>query len=389
MLRVGLDLRPLESGFKSHFGRGTGRYVAAVCEELLRLEDPDIQTVAIPGKQLMPSAFEQGLVKCLPFGRQTFETLFLLSRRLKRLPVDFLHVFFHADAAPFSRLPYSVTVADLIPLRFPKLYGSDQRGGRFRFARYLENSAIRNACGVIAVSEATKRDCIELLNVPAEKIAVAPHAVERKFFAPSIETKVLEYNRQQARVKLWLELPCHYLLYVGGIDPRKNVQFMLEMFAVAAREPNAPKMKLIMVGHYENDDQYPALLSKIRELGIEELVTLTGYVTDHDLLHYYEAADVFVFPSLYEGFGLPVLEAMAAGLPLLAPLNSSIPEVVGRTDILLPDNNLGAWVIALKQLLSQPQLRAELIADGYRRAQGFSWKRSAELTLDAFRQFAA
>jgi glycosyltransferase involved in cell wall biosynthesis len=391
MLKVGLDLRPTEEGFKAHFGRGTGRYTNEVLSRLVQLgkETEDWCSIHPVGVETLGgSSFERNLIGKLPYGRHTVEQQLLLPKRIDRLGLDLFHYFAHVDAPLFTKTPAILTVLDLIPMKFAELYKADKPNWRFHFARYLEIQAIRRARGIIAISEATKKDVIEILGVPEDQIVVTPLAASEDFSARDLEDQaqrsVVEHNRQ----KLGLPTSRPILLYVGGIDARKNVPFLLNLLKELVNSSSGPESPLLLlVGRYEKDDRYPALLRQIKELQLEDSVLLTGFVPDGQLLSYYHAADVFVFPSLYEGFGLPVLEAMASGVPVVAANNSSIPEVAGQAAELVADNDKAAWLTALRGVLGNRDRQLSLAEAGVKRAALFSWERTAIETLRAYMYF--
>jgi len=384
---VGLDLRPTEENFKAHVGRGTGRYTSELVKhlrELTRDSASPLQLQGVGSKDLQITATEEKLLKALPFGRMTFASQFLFPRRIRRLNLDLIHFFAHGDAPAYATVPQLVTVLDLIPLRFPQLYRAKKSNLRFRFARFLEYQSIKRSKGVLAISESTKHDLINLLGVEEKKIVVTPLGVGTEFF--------VEHERQaekSAALRNQLGLPQDrpLLLYVGGIDPRKNVPFLVDVFAELLKHSSVNRPILALAGAYAKDDQYPDLLKKIDLLGLRQEVRLLGFVPDSDLPLLYRAADIFLFPSLYEGFGFPVLEAMASGLPVIAGRNSSIPEVAGDSALLVQDLLLKEWVDTAKELLGNKERQRELGALGKARAKRFAWQRSAERTLDAYRLF--
>jgi glycosyltransferase involved in cell wall biosynthesis len=382
-LRVALDLRGTETGFKAHSGRGTGRYVNELVRAFGDIESPDIKLQFFGSKEISPSAWERTLVNLLPKGKITLEQQILMPPRLAKLGCDFVHFFAHGDAPAwngFSDLKYLVTVLDLIPLRFPDLYKADRPDWRFQLARYLELNAIRKSQGIIAISEATKRDLIELLQIEAEDIVVTPLAASPAF-------KPLaggDAARLRLREELGISAAEKILLYVGGIDARKNVDFLFGLMPkILLSEPNA---RLVLVGNYKSDDRFENLSRKALQLS--ERINFSGFASEEVLLNWYRACDVFVFPSIYEGFGLPVLEAMASGAPLVAGNNSAIPEVTGTEYPLCRDMDEDDWV---RQILSrfENNTRARLSELGLRRAELFSWKRTASETLTAYGYFAS
>ncbi|MCB0345402.1 MAG: glycosyltransferase family 4 protein, partial [Bdellovibrionales bacterium] len=384
-LRVGLDLRPTEQGFKAHYGRGTGRYTAELTGELRTMlaefEQPEIELEECSTQRLGAGELEKRLYDLLPYGRHTVEQQILLPRRIDRLNLDLFHFFAHVDAPCRLKTPYVVTVLDLIPLKFADLYRAGKPNWRFKLARFLELQAIKGAAGIIAISEATKRDVVEILGIASDKIAVTPLAAGASF------TPVGD-NPLDVRCRFGLPGDRPVVLYVGGIDARKNVPFLVEAFSEASRRTKA-KPILALAGRYESDDKYPGLLETIRRCEVGQDVKLLGFVADSDLPDLYRAADLFAFPSLYEGFGLPVLEAMSCGTPVIASNNSSIPEVVGSSGLLLDDGDKNAWVSAICDLLESEERKRILSENGLKRAKSFSWRRTAELTCDAYSLFAA
>ncbi|MCB0323686.1 MAG: glycosyltransferase family 4 protein [Bdellovibrionales bacterium] len=393
MLRVLLDLRPTEPGFKAHAGRGTGRYTSELSARLLRLAegDPSIEIIGLKSSMVERPAWEERVVNLLPAGKRTFESQVLYPNRVAAVGADIVHFFSHGDAPARAVVPQIVTVLDLIPLRFPDLYRADKPNLRFQFARWMEHQAIRCSTGVLAISEATKRDCVELLGLRAEDIVVTPLAVSDQL----LRSAAYEASRRDLialqRGRLGLPQDRPLLLYIGGIDPRKNVLFLLDVFAdvLAQWRPDTPRPLLLLGGAYEQDDQYPKLVARQRALGLQEHVRLLGYVPDDSLAALYQSADLFLFPSLYEGFGLPVLEALACGTPVVAGDNSSLPEVVGGAGMLLADNDQRLWVTTVLELLSAPEELTRLSDVGIRRARLFSWERTSEATLAAYHHFAA
>jgi glycosyltransferase involved in cell wall biosynthesis len=382
-LTVGVDLRGLEPGFKAHFGRGTGRYAARLYAELIRESSPDFEIRALGTKELSGSILQGKVLQLAPCCRETLRTQLFLPRSLSHTKVDLAHFLAHGDAPARAVTPYVVTVLDLIPLRFPQLYKPEKADWRFWLARKLELMAITRAKAVFAISETTKRDLIELLGIDEARILVTPLASSAEVSSHSgSEVAVV-------RKKLKLESEGTTLLYIGGIDARKNISFLLKVFrelvdAAKCRSQLPPI--LILAGAYESDLRYPALLDEIRRLQISEYVRLAGFVTDAELSALYSISTLMVFPSLYEGFGLPVLEAMQAGLPVIAGNNSSIPEVAGEAAVLLPDNVIEEWVKEISNLVQSPDRLAMLSKLGIAQAKKFSWRRTAELTIDGYRQ---
>ncbi len=392
---VGIDARATEPGFKAHYGRGTGRYAAELLANLASLEMrenySDLGFVPLDAAALKVSDFGSTVCQVLPFGRQTMATQLFLPQKIRSIgkeqELSLLHFLAHSDATPRCPVPYLVTVLDLIPLRFPELYAAKVGGLRFKFARYLEQESIRKALGIIAISEATKRDVVQLLGISEEKVRVTHLAAGDGFREGEA---LAEFEREnlskQVKGRLGIEVGRKLLLYVGGIDPRKNIVFLLK---VLARIPKPIRPVLVLAGAIEKDDQFPILQRTIEQEGIRGDIVLTGYISDLELAELYRTATAFVFPSLYEGFGLPVLEAMGIGLPVIAGDNSAIPEVTGDASLLLPDGDSASWETAISRVVQESDMTAAMRKKGLERAKLFSWERTAEQTAEAYRFFAS
>ena len=388
--RIGLDGRALESSFKAHAARGTGRYVQEVLKQLLNAPNQDFQFGLFQSSDLKISAAQERFLESLPYGRSTVESQLFLPGKLKKLPYDVFHFFSHCDAPAWFGRPHVLTVLDLIPLKFPELYKAQKPSWRFSLARWLEHRAARRAEGIFTISESTARDLVEMLHFPPEKVQVTYLATDPQFklLAEDADERKLKQVQLKRRLGFLEDEPL--LLYVGGIDPRKNITFLIELFAAFVqtyRGPTPPR--LAIVGSIDKDDQYPRLLQTISDFKVESKVKLVGYVADDQLCSYYQAADVFIFPSLYEGFGLPVLESMACGTPVLAGNNSSLPEVMGHDTLLLSDGDLAEWHKALHALIENQDMHQRMSDLGLKQAQSFSWEKTAESMLMGYQRFLA
>ena len=380
MLRVGVDLRATEPGFKSHFGRGTGRYATELAGRLPQLakKHGDIEVIGIAGEKLRGSKFERQLISSLPAGRETVETQICLPRRLRGLGIDLCHFFAHGDAPAWGGFPTIVTVLDLIPIKFRELYRGSNENWRYHLARYLELGAIKNSRGIVAISEATKKDLVEILAVDPHKISVTYLGVDSRFIPAG--------NKSSIRQELGLPIDVPLLLYVGGIDPRKNVLFLLDVFKRVCGK--VPEAKLVLAGSHQKDKFYPQFATKVSELNLSSSLIQLGFFPDEQLPKLYQSADLFLFPSLYEGFGLPVLEAARSGIPVLAGNNSSMPELLGEDYPLLADNDLLQWTSRIIELIGSDVLCSKLSSQGIERGNLFTWENTADSTLEAYREFA-
>ncbi|MFP4346152.1 MAG: glycosyltransferase family 4 protein [Anaerolineales bacterium] len=278
---------------------------------------------------------------------------------------------FHATEhllMPLPGIPTVLTVHDLIFRHLPEHHK--------RLNRWYLNVTMplycRRADHIIAVSEATRRDLMAAYNLPREKISVIHEAADPRF-VPQPEKGV-------AAVRAHYGLPEEFLLYVGTIEPRKNLLRLLHIWEGLYAAGEAPPLVIVGKRGWLSDDFFAALETS----PASEAVILTGYVLDMDLPAIYAAATAFVFPSLYEGFGLPPLEAMACGTPVACGDGSSLPEVVGDAALLFDPTDEEALEEVLCRLLSDAELREDLRERGLRRAAQFSWERTARETLAVY-----
>lgn len=291
-----------------------------------------------------------------------------LPRRAAFAGVDILHQ--PAFSAPiFYPGKIVVTVNDLIAI----VYGKDiPFFSRQFFGRWMPFS-YRKADHIISISQHTKFDIVRLLKIPEEKITVIYLAAGEEFrpihSRSSIRNVIMNYQAGQ-----------NYLLHVGTLNPRKNLGFLIDIFAAVVKK--FPDYKLIITGKY--GWYYEGLFEKVTKLGLEKKVIFTGYVRDQDKPALYNGATLFTFPSLYEGFGLPPLEAMACGVPVVASNASSIPEVIGESGVLLAPNDVNGWVKEITILLESKKLRQKLSLAGLKQAKKFSWRQTALETIKVY-----
>jgi len=293
---------------------------------------------------------------------------FRVPKLARRNKVDILHQ--PSFSAPiFYQGKMVVTVHDLIAIKF----GEDiPFFSRQFFARWMPFS-YRKADHIIAISENTKKDIVKYLNIDPNKITVIPLAADEKF-------KPIDDKLKIESVKKKYHTGANYLLHVGTLNPRKNLSFIIDVFfKIASSHPN---INLVITGkegwYYEN------LYEKVKELKLEDRVIFTGYIDEEDKVYLYNGAKMFVFPSIYEGFGLPPLEAMACGVPVVSSNTSSMPEVIKDSGILLSPKDKVAWIKEISILLDDPKKIQQLKTSGLKRAKDFSWKKTAELTLEVY-----
>ncbi|MBA3920736.1 MAG: glycosyltransferase family 4 protein [Nostocaceae cyanobacterium] len=265
------------------------------------------------------------------------------------------------EAPLFSHCRYIVTVHDVIPLRFPQWFSSSQR---FYCQHYLP-AVMQQSEHVICNSIATAKDLTNLWGIPEKKITAIPLAYDRKNFR-------------------FLNLPTqNYFLYLGRHNPHKNPHRLIAAFAAL---PNSKDYELWLAG--PTDDRYtPVLQRQVDELGITKQVKFLDYVPYSQLPTIINQAIALVFPSLWEGFGLPVLEAMACGTPVITSNISSLPEVAGDAAILVNPDNTGEITAAMQIFATDAQMRSRQSSQGIIRAQQFSWDKTGKATMEVLKNY--
>jgi glycosyltransferase involved in cell wall biosynthesis len=287
-------------------------------------------------------------------------------------PVDLFHSPDFVLPPVAGRIPALLTVHDLSFVHYPETFPPS-------LVRYLNRVvpwSIKRASHILADSKSTRLDLLRIWDVPAEKVSVLYSGVHPRFHPVRDES-------QQAEVRARYGLGnTPYILAVGTIQPRKNYALLISAFSrIAGDLPH----NLVIAGG--KGWLYEAILDQVNNLPNKERVRFPGFVADADLPALYSAADLFVFPSLYEGFGLPLLEAMACGVPVLSSNASSLPEVVdenGEAAVLLPPEDEIAWSHAMHRLLTDQDRRERMIKAGLHHARTFSWQTAAQRLLELY-----
>jgi glycosyltransferase involved in cell wall biosynthesis len=373
--RIGLDYTAAV-----HQSAGIGRYTREMVQALAVLPAALIEFnyclfVAGAGKVAQPA---------LPAPNFSWRPTRLTERWLARLwyrlhlplwietwtgPLDLFHApdFVLPPVRPDTRT--IVTIHDLSFVREPETV---MPGMLPHLHKWVPHS-VRRADHVIAVSEATRQDLIKLYQTPPEKISVLYHGVTPNF-EPVTDPAKLAAVRQKYGLG---ERP--FVLSVGTIQPRKNYQRLIQALA----KLNSP-VALVIIG--SKGWKYEDIFNEVARLDLAERVHFLGFVADADLAALYSAATLFVYPSLYEGFGLPVLEAMACGTPVVASNQSALPEVVGEAGLLVNPRDVEAMAAAIARLLTEPDLHRCLAEAGRARAANFTWANMALKLLDLYQK---
>ncbi len=380
-MRIGLDARwvfPEISGIGAYTRELLRQFVRLdrTNEYILFFQDP--QVMARLGAETGFAGKSNFTAHLLPYGIFSPRNQWALPGRLRALRLDLFHSpNYMIPLAAFPRgragaVKCVITIHDLIPLLFPEFAPRARKRRLFFIYRRLMREVARRADLIITVSEASRRDIMRGLldgvrRPPAVSVigeGVAP------MFTPPAERPVPTPGAPKK------------IFWVGRPDPYKNLAGLLRAFAELRRRAAFP-VQLRLAGAL--DPRYPEAPGLARELGLADAVAWLGYLTDAQLLAEYQQADVFVLPSLYEGFGLPVLEAMACGTPVVCANCASLPEVAGDAALQFAPMDHAGLGRALQRMLEEPGLAAEYSARGLARARQFTWETTARRTLDAYR----
>jgi len=279
--------------------------------------------------------------------------------------------------------PYVVTIHDMGSL----LFGSRAQM-RSSFRMFLFRRGLLRAERVIAVSAATRRDVENVLGIPSNRIHQIYDAPDPNFLRPP-DNGARSAERQQTLERYQIDYP--FLLYAGAVRPQKNIPRLVEAFAVLRGDlehhPVYKDLRLIIIG--DEITKYPALRRAVIKTRVEKLVRFLGFVPFDTRRVFFEAASAFVFPSLYEGFGLPPLEAMACGTPVVTSSVSSLPEVTGNAAMLVNPENVFDIARGIRDVLLDERLRADLIRRGHEQVRRFSWATAARQVLEIYQEVAA
>ncbi len=311
----------------------------------------------------------ENLIVWAPFRKYYIWEQFCLPFILKKRKIDLIHGP-RAVLPLLCRIKSVVTIHDLAFLFRPDFMPFNP----IRYWDIFVKRSVLKADHVIAVSENTKRDLVRSLSVPASKITVTYEGCNGNF-------KLISESRTLARISQKYGLPRRFILYVGTIEPRKNLNVLLFALEMLKRK-HGISAKLVMVG--KKGWFYSDFFNTIYKLKLQDDITLLGYVQAEDLPYIYNLADVFVYPSKYEGFGLPLLEAMACGVPVISSNTSSIPEILGDAGSLFSPDDPGQLSESILEILGNEALRAKMVLGGFRRAQLFSWQETAQRTLNIY-----
>ncbi len=355
---------------------GTGQYLRALCAGLAPQASISVHVV-VPhpsGVPALPDSIHLHRVPCgaSNFAKVRFEQS-LFPRTCRELQADLAHVPHWAPPLS-SPCPVVVTIHDLIPLLLPEYRGD----WRVRLYTSLVTAATPGASLILADSDTSRRDILQHLHLPESKVRTIYLAADERY-APASGFLLDEAVKQK------YGLDEGYVLYLGGFDPRKNIRALLSAWTWAASSVGQ-SYPLALGGALPTPDgkffeDYPRLA---QELEIDDSVKFIGHVDEADKPALYRGASVFAYPSRYEGFGLPPLEAMQCGVPVVCGNGGSLPEIVGSAGYILPPTDTRAFGAAILTCLVEPSVSEDLRMRGFEQAKKFSWAKTVQETLEAY-----
>lgn len=377
-MRIGIDCRTMLNPLGGERA-GVGHYTFHLVKALLEVDRKNEYVLyfdhRMPGAVTDDFLQANATVRRLPFSRYRKFLPFayshlLLAAYLSRDHLDIFHA--PANVMPLSyNRPTVVTIHDLAIYEHPEWFPS-----QIASTRLLVPQTVKKAAAVITVSKATKRDLLNLFNVPSKKVTVVPEAAD---------TALLQLRDRAADVRKIYKLPTKFVLYVGTIEPRKNLTVLIQAWQrLLQLRPEAVKdTALVIAGGigYRGKD----MIDLIRVLNLPSIRTL-GYIPHNHKVKLMAEAAAFVFPTWYEGFGLPVLEAMQLGTPVISTNVSAIPEITGTAALLDAPDDIDALAENIRQVLTRPAVAKKMSQAGKKQAKLFSWKRVARETLVVYQK---
>ena len=366
-MRIAIDARKLRD-------YGIGTYIRNLLRHLARL-DANTEYIVLCREEDCAFAAELGEnFRAVPERSGSYSV-----REQLAVPLDLRRERAHLFHAPHYVLPpltpcrSVVTIHDCIHLRFPQ-YLPNQLA--YAYARTSLWVAAHRSVRILTVSEASKRDILTYFRVPASKITVIPNAIDERFNEEPPADEVM-------RVRERYQLNDPFVLYAGNIKPHKNLERLIEAFHII-RRGDLEHVKLLIIG--DEISKYATLRRAVHKYKLHKHVRFFGFVPDATLAILYRLARVFVFPSLYEGFGLPPLEAMASGTPVITSNVSSLPEVVGDAAMLIDPYEPDAIAGAMRRVLADDRLRDDMRERGLARVREFSWGRSVRRVREIYEE---
>ncbi len=377
--RIGIDAR-----MYGPIGKGLGRYTQELVDNILKLDNENEYIIFLSKDNFSKfNASRLNVKKVLADVRwYTFKEQIVMPFLIWRENIDLMH-FPHFNVPILLPTKFIVTIHDLILTKFPTIRATKLSPFVYKIKHFAYTNVIKSAVKrsekIITVSEFTKKDIVDKLNVKSEKISVVYEGIANQFkkssrFSVDIEddkNTLLKYNINR-----------EFLIYTGNAYPHKNLEWLVDNF-----KKKCKNFDLVLVG---KDDFFYNRVKKIARKNkavFDVKIIFPGYVSDYDLNVLYRNAFAYVFPSLYEGFGLPPLEAMSNGCPVISSNKASMPEILGNAVLYFDPKNFKNFIEKINLIQNNTQLRDELIKSGYQRVKKYSWKKCAKNTLNIYKCF--
>lgn len=391
-MKIGIDCRTILNPEKGE-GSGIGHYTYQLVRHLLKIDKKNTYFLffdrSVKKRKLIKFKQKNVFVRFFPF-HQYKKLLpekyidYLVNATLTREKLDVLHL--PSPYPPFLyKGPVVITVHDLVFYKFPELFSEENS---YQFKRIIPE-ILKKAEKIIAVSKSTTKDLKELLFLKPSKIETIYHGVDQRFFTKRTKKEI-------DKIKKKYKIKGKYLFFVGNLEARKNILRVIESFerlkqGMGTRELQKKNKK-------QDFSKYQLVLSGPKGFGFEKIkdkislskykkdIILTGYVPADDLGPLFSGAELFVFPSLYEGFGLPILEAMAKEVPIITSRSASMPEISSKSTLLVDPYNVAEITQAMYNLLTDTVLRKKIVDKGKKIVKNFSWEKTAKKTLSVYKK---
>lgn len=371
MIKVGIDGRAA-SWYR---GTGLGTYSYQLLNSLNNNDKDNNYLIFLPKENKLDISFNPNFTgtQICQDRRNNFWDEVNIPVMLKNTDVQLYHVPQNGVGMPKEKnCRYVITLHDVIPCRMPETVSE-------KYLNIFSNvmPEILSRCdGVITVSNFSKNDIASQFNFPKDKIYVT-HLAGESIYHP------IDIKFCKSFIKEKYKIENDFILYVGGFSPRKNILSLINAFS-QLQCSYKKKINLVIVG--QKGKSYEIYKRRIEELHIESSVIFPGYIPMEELPYFYNAAEIFVYPSFYEGFGLPPIEAMSCGTPVIASNVTSMPEILQDAAILIAPSDIDKLCIAMKDILNDEQLRNNLILKGFKRASSLSWDKTARETIDIYKK---
>lgn len=368
-MKIGIDGRAA----KWYRGTGIGTYTYELINFLGKMPEIFSYYVHMPKNINFPHYNNIKIITSIDHNKENFWDEIRTPNCISSLDVDLYHIPQNGIGMPIpKKCPYIITLHDIIPCKLPETVNP-------KFLKLFEETMpqiLEKSDGVITVSNFSKNDIINTFNYPKDKIFVTPLASE-KIYMPLDKL----YSKKIIKINYGIDDP--FILYIGGLSPRKNITRLIEAFELLKRKYKK-NIKLVIAG--KKGTNYEAYRKKVQSFSLEDHIIFPGFIKMEHMPYIYNASELFVYPSLYEGFGLPPIEAMACGVPVISSNITSMPEILKNAAILINPRDSYALSEKIYEVLTNKSFSKELSVRGLKKAKELNWEKTASLTLEAYKE---